>query len=363
MHLLFKRQTATLLVATLILVLQSATAQRFSSLIDREVEKWDWLTLNTGEILKGKATAMYLEELEFDSDHFGVITIDWDDVAELTTNNSQSIQTVGKEIIVGNIILKGDSLQVGEGSARRQLNKDEVSSMTTSAKKEIDRWLLKASVGANVRSGNVEQTDMSVRATVQRRTPKTRFSWDYTGNFSKTDEIETANNHRTNAYFDYYLTDRNFLRPVNLEYFRDPYQNISHRLTASVAVGYTLVKRNDLNINITGGPSWQQVKFKNVAQSSPETESSGGGIVTSNVDWEINNWIDFIGSYRAQWAPDESGGISTHSDSTIAFELTDNMDFSLSFIWDWLQYPVQDENGESPDQNDYRIILSLGMDL
>ena len=44
-------------------------------------------------------------------------------------------------------------------------------------------------------------------------------------------------------------------------------------------------------------------------------------------------------------------------------ELTDHIDLSLSFIWDWLQYPVADENGEFPDRNDYRLILSLGVDL
>ncbi len=363
MHRILKRRSTVLLITALILFFQSATAQWFSPIIDREVKKWDWLTLDSGEILKGKVSVMYREDLEFDSDHFGVITIDWDDVAELRTSNSQSIQTIDKEIIVGNIILKGDSLIVEQGSSSRQLGKDEVSSMTSSAKREIDRWTLKSSAGANVRSGNVDQTDFSVRATVQRRTPKTRFYWDYTSNFSKSDEVETANNHRTNAYFDYSLTDRVFIRPVNIEYFSDPYQNISYRVTASVGIGYTLVKQSDLTIYVTGGPSWQEVKFENAAPSAPGTESSAGGIVTSNVDWKINNWIDFIGNYRAQWAPDESGGISTHSDSTIDFELTDNIDFSLSFTWDWLQYPIEDENGETPQQSDFRITLSLGVDL
>lgn len=53
---------------------------------------WDWIQLDTGEWLKGSVRSMYDNDLELDSDHFGIITINWNDVSRLYTAKNQSIR-------------------------------------------------------------------------------------------------------------------------------------------------------------------------------------------------------------------------------------------------------------------------------
>ena len=46
-------------------------------------QEFDWVKTSSGEWLKGDLITMYEEELEFDSDEFGIQVIDLSDVAEL----------------------------------------------------------------------------------------------------------------------------------------------------------------------------------------------------------------------------------------------------------------------------------------
>lgn len=338
-------------------------AQMFQPTVPESDPQWDWIKLDTGEWVKGELRVMYEEELEFDSDHFGIITIDWDDIEEIRTARSQMIRTTTRTSHVGRLVMENRKVQVIQGDHSKELDRSEVLSIAAGQPKESNYWTIKGSVGVNARSGNVEQVDYSTRVTVQRRTAQTRLYGDYSGNYSTSNEIEIANNHRSNAYFDYFFSKRFFIRPISAEYYRDPFQNIAHRQTYSASLGYTIIDKSKLSIDITGGPSWQKVEYDTVGEGEDGTRSSAGGIVTTVVDWEVTSWMDFVGTYRAQWAPEDSGGITSHSDSTIEIEITDNVDLNFSFIWDRIQNPVADDEGNVPDQDDYRFIFGIGFDL
>ncbi|MEX0332825.1 MAG: YdiY family protein [Puniceicoccaceae bacterium] len=362
-----KATTLGLLPVCLLLTCLPAAGQVFSELFSRseteEEEKWDWITLDTGETLKGELRVMYDEEVEFDSDHFGIITIDWDDIAEIRTSRPQQVRTNQRTSHVGKLVMEGDTVRLSLGEQSMELRRGEIVSIAAGQPKESNYWTVKGSAGANVRSGNVEQTDFNVRATVQRRTAVTRFYWDYSGNYSQSEDIEIANNHRTNSYFDYFFSKRFFVRGLSVEYYRDPFLNIAHRQTYSSSLGYTLIDRKKLTVDVTGGPSWQNVEYKNVEPGTPGSEESFGAIFSTTVDWEITGWMDFIGNYRAQWASADAGGLSTLADSTIEIEMTKNIDLNFSFIWERISDPVADDEGNVPQQDDFRLIFGLGFDI
>jgi hypothetical protein len=45
------------------------------------------------------------------------------------------------------------------------------------------------------------------------------------------------------------------------------------------------------------------------------------------------------------------------------FEITDDIDFDMSLVWDYLADPIADENGVVPEKEDYKMIFALGIDL
>ena len=57
-----------------------------------ELEGWDWIKLTSGEWLKGEVKTYNKEKLDFESDELGDLTLDWDKVEELVTENLFTIR-------------------------------------------------------------------------------------------------------------------------------------------------------------------------------------------------------------------------------------------------------------------------------
>ena len=65
---------------------------------------------------------------------------------------------------------------------------------------------------------------------------------NYIGNISRVDDRQNANNHRVNSEFDRWLSRSLYLILPFAEYYKDPFQNLQHRLTGGVGVGYDIQK-------------------------------------------------------------------------------------------------------------------------
>ena len=86
-------------------------------------------------------------------------------------------------------------------------------------------------------------------------------------------------------------------------------------------------------------------------------------VVDSLFDTELNKNIDFIWGYRFQLGNTSSGGYTHHFVTTLESEITKVLDLDLSFVWDRTQNPTADEFGMLPEQDDYQIIVALGIDF
>ena len=58
-----------------------------------------------------------------------------------------------------------------------------------------------------------------------------------------------------------------------------------------------------------------------------------------------------------------TGNYSHHSIFTVETELTDDLDLDVSLVWDRTRQPVAEENGDIPEQDDFRFLIGLGYDL
>ena len=98
-------------------------------------------------------------------------------------------------------------------------------------------------------------------------------------------------------------------------------------------------------------------------QGKDSNESTPTLVVDSLFDTELNKNIDFIWGYRFQLGNDDSGGYTHHFVTALESELSKVLDLDLSFVWDRTQFPTADEFGNVPKQDDYQIIVALGIDF
>jgi hypothetical protein len=296
-------------------------------------EKYDWIQLTSDEWLKGEFIVMYDDELEFDSDEMNLQKFDLEDVREVRTAQTMQVGLVSGEVLIGRLFIDGEVVRV-LGEQDRRIGRTEILSITAGEPKEINFWSGKVTLGLNVRRGNSDIVEANGSAKFRRRTVRDRVVIDYLGNYNLTEDVESANNHRASVLWDRFLNRRLFIKPVFFEWFKDPFQNISHRETIGVGAGYELVDTSKTDWTISGGPAYQQTKFVSVEAGTPDTQ--------------IVNEI--------------SGKYTHHFVMGFETEVTRLLDFDIKMIWDRIQNPRQAEDGTVPNQDDYRLVVGLVFD-
>jgi hypothetical protein len=202
---------------------------------------------------------------------------------------------------------------------------------------------------------------MNASGELARRTPTTQFLVNYLGNFSEIEGAQNANNHRVNLSYDVRLNRDWFLRPVQLEYYRDQLANIAHRVTAGVGVGYYLFDREGLEWKVAAGPGYQYTRFETVAPGEADTASTPAAILQSEFKADITSRLTFIQTFAGTLASQEAGLYGHHFVTTLEFEIKRALDLNISFVWDYLQNPQPEANGVVPVRSDLRLTLGVGV--
>jgi len=327
-------------------------------------KEFDWVQLTSGEWLKGEIKSMYSESLEFDSDKLDLLNIDWDDVKYLKSYRPSNVNIEGSEPLTGSLQISDDKVTLSNGDDLQVYNRVQLISFAPAGDREADLWAVKFTLGLNVKSGNTNQVDYTSKFSAKRRTAKSRFLLDYIGNISKTDNengdlTETVNNHRVNAGYDIYATRYFFYQPVFAEYYRDPFQNIDQRITLGVGLGYTILDTGKLEWNVNGGPAFVSTRYLSVLPDQEQRTGVGALVFGTGFNAELTTTLDFIFKYQLQAAKEEAGGYTHHMIATFNSELTGHLDFDLSVIWDRISQPREDDTGNSPEPDDYRLAVGI----
>ena len=327
---------------------------------------YDWVQTTSGEWLKGTLKVMYSEKLEFDSDQFGLQSIDWADVAQLRGHGEKRLSVdspQGPTTVVGVTTVTEDKVIVQTQDGVREFDRSRLISITPGATSEWDNWSFKVTFGLGFLSGNTEQTDYTAKVNIKRRTPENRFVLDYLGNYSRNNDQDTVNNHRVNTFFDLFLAKEYFVRPVFLEYYRDPFQNLDYRITVGVGGGYTIIDTPVTMWNVTGGPGYRWTKYDSVPAGQSQEVDTPALVLGTYYETTLTKTLDFNGSYDLSIVNEESGKYTHHAIATFSVALTDILDFDISFVWDRTESPQVRADGTTPKQDDFQLLLTFGVDI
>lgn len=323
---------------------------------------FDWMQTTSLEWLKGELVSMYDGSVDFDSDEFDLQTVDWDDVRELRSAGVMQIGFEDGSVVVGQVLIDEETVRV-LGDEERQFPRTGVLSITAGAPKEINYWSIKASVGADISRGNTEQTNVTSKADLIRRTPRSRISIDLLSTFVSTQGETSADNQRLSTNWNRFISKRFFWTPAHGELYRDLFQNIAQRYTVGMGLGYEIIDNGKITWDVTGGLAYRRTAFDDVAPEDDETVDSPSLALGTTYDHELSSRIDYYFSYDFSFVNKASGTYTHHLDTGFEFELTKYFDFDISFIWDRIRDPQPNADGVYPEQDDYRAVFFLGFDL
>jgi hypothetical protein len=325
-------------------------------------DEFDWIQLTSGEWLKGEIKVLYEGSMEFDSDKLDLLELDLEDIRSIRSAQTVSVKLTDGRSAVGKLLLEEDSVKVlDQGTAEYQ--RADLISITAGVPRERNYWSGKASIGANLRDGNTKQTEATALLNFKRRTVDDRAVIDYIGNYTATSDVQTANNHRASAVWDHFVSDRFFLRPASIEYFRDPFQNIAHRVTPGAGIGYQIIDNPRTEWIVFAGPAYQWTWFEEVEPGASDTEETWALSAGTTFNHELTDDIALNYDYRFQFTSEEAGRYNHHMIGGFSFDLTDALSMDVSLVWDRTEKPQPDADGNIPEQDDYRLIFGLGYDF
>ena len=340
-------------------------------------EGFDWIQLTNGEWLKGDLKVLYNDSLEFDSDELDLLKFDWEDVHQVICHQSQTVRIEDPEsrnsnvldvygeaeTIVGNLRIVGDKVFVDTGEKTMEFDRSNLVSIASGTESELDYWSAKITLSLDVMQGNVDQLNYSTYVDAKRRTALSRFYIDYRGIYSTTSGVVTGNSQRAGSYYDIFSTRRFFWRPVMADYFRDTFANIEHRGSIGAGLGYTIIDTPKTEWLVSPGIAYQGTRYVSVEPGEDGTVSTPAFIFSTEYDTEITKQTDFILKYQFSVVNEKSGTYSHNASAAFEIELTGMLDLDLSLVWDRIQDPQADSDGDVPEQDDLYFFCGLSFDM
>jgi hypothetical protein len=325
----------------------------------------DWIQLKSGEWLRGSVKRMRDASLDFDSDELDDQTFDWKDVSEV---RSPILHTYVFErdreqfSVTGPAHVDKTKVWVRLGDEVHEFPREELVAILRGERRR-DLWSGSLSFGLTWRQGNTNQLDFSGIGWLRRETDRTRARLDYNGAFGTVNGGTNSNNHRFLFAFDIFITRKLYLTPARMEVFKDDFQNVEYRLTPSVGVGYKLVRWRTVEWDVDFGGGYQYTDFASVAQGEPGSQSGGALIFGTRFESDITKRTDIAFNYKLNLAITGSAQTSHHAELMFSVDLWRAIDLDLTLIWDHIQDPAPDANGDIPEDNDGRLVIGLGIDF
>jgi putative salt-induced outer membrane protein YdiY len=325
---------------------------------------WDWVRLKSDEWVKGEILLLRDFDLNFDSDEFGIVKFDWEDVAEILTERVyifvlQDLRTS----YVGTMVMRDDRVSVKVGGKIETFDRSQLLAITPSAEREFNLWNGRISVGAGFRSGNTEQSEFTGRANLSREGTNTRLGIEYNGEYGSLDKVKNTNNHRAQATYDYFLTRDLFLTPGDFEAYTDEFQNISYRLTPTVGAGYFLIRHPQIDWEVRLTTGYQHTRIDSARAGESKTSENAATVFSTTIDSELTSSVDLIIEYQLQFITPDTGRTNHHAVSRLEVELTSVIDLDVSFIWDRIEDPETESDGDTPETDDFRLAVGLAIEF
>ena len=326
-------------------------------------KKYDWIQTKSGEWFKGYIKALYKDSLEFDSDEVGLYNFDFDDIKQIKSYQILTVNIEGIALIRGIIRFKDNKITIIQGDTKYEFKRDQIISLASEGSKERDMWSGKVTISIDKRIGNIKNFNYTAKADIKRRTAKTHLQFDYLGRIAGKNNVETANDHLINEKFDVYLTRHFFWTPIASEYYENTYKNIQARYRAGIGLGYELIDTSKATWEVSGGPSYLNTEYVSVQNDKSRIASSIALELSTNLEIELNSKMDLEYSYLLTWSNDDTGAYSHHMVLTLENEITDWLDFDISGIWDYTLKPKETAEGKLPLQDDFQILIGLGIEF
>ena len=322
---------------------------------------FDWIETKYGDWLKGHIRYLYDDDVEFDSPEFGLLTISLSDIKRMKSYGMMRVNIDNAAIFVGLVDYANGEITIHSGNNSYTFDKRSIISLSTAKTKERYLWAGDITLDYDLRRGNTDQSNATLKVSLKRRTPKNRFAFDYLGRYSKSNGEKTAEDSRINAKYDYFLSKYFFVTPLFGEYYRNYFQNIKHQTTLGSALGYTLIDTPKSEWYISAGPALLYTEFYKTQADEKSFESSASFEILSKYEFKFYTLHKLKIEYKMTFSDTKTGKFRHHFVFKLENDIVkDKIFIDTTFLWDYVK-EVQSAEDLEPLRNDYQFLVGAGI--
>jgi putative salt-induced outer membrane protein len=224
------------------------------------------VTLKNGDRLTGTIVSLSDKKLLVKTDYAGDITINWDAVAQFSSDQPMVVTRTDKQVVSGAVATQDSSVVVNGTTGTQTIPQSDVAIIRSEADQAayekslhpgfFEDWTGGGNFGLALARGNSDTTNLALGFNADRKT--TTDEWIITGALlyatSTVDDVSapTANNFIGAIRYDHNLTPRLFGFGLFAGMY-DHFQDLNERLSPNGGLGYHLIASKATTLDILGG--------------------------------------------------------------------------------------------------------------
>jgi putative salt-induced outer membrane protein YdiY len=270
---------------------------------------------------------------------------------------------VDDSVLTGTLLVRGEDVVVQTFEGEVRFPRAELLTIIPGRPRERDYWSGALTLGFTFDYGNTDQFKLTTKYRIRRQTAKTRLTIDGNGSFSIISDVQSENNQNVTATYNVYLTQRFYVTPGTFNFYRDPFTNISYRLTPGAGIGYELIDKKRYEWDASTGLQYQYTRYTSVSEGEAPFLSTGAIYGHTSFEGELTDRIDLGYSYRIDTVIRDIANYTHNMQCSFSYEITDVFIFDVTFYWDRVNRPAADDQGNVPVKNDFSIVFSTGVEF
>ena len=329
----------------------------------------DQIVMKNGDRVTGSIVKKDAKTLTIKTEHFGVVTLPWDQVTSVTADKPLHVTLTGGKTIQGSLATTGDKLEVASGGTKQTVAPADIAVMRDDAEQKAylrmlkprweDVWVINASIGIAGTSGNAKTATFTTPVNAVRVTNNDKTTAYF--NFIRASaaingaSAATAQAVRGGWGYNRNVHPKMFVTVFN-DYESDKFQNLDLRTVLGGGLGYIAWKGEKGRLDLVGGGAYNREKFDPIRPLSPFTRNSAEVYWGNDFTYKMSARISFFENYRMFNNMTNTGEFRQNADVGISAALTKWMTWNAAVSDRYLSNPAPGRK-----KNDFLYTMGLGI--
>jgi hypothetical protein len=323
----------------------------------------DQVNLKNGDRVTGKIRKKDGASLIIKSDIFGSVTIPWDAVTQISSDEPIMVILPDGKSVLGKITTEESKVAVTTAASRESVAIAQVKAIRNAEEqKAYERlehpgllvlWDGYADLGASFAFGNSYSNTVTTAVKAARLTRTDKVGIYFNQVFSKGRTSGGTNQTTTNAVRGGWLYNRNFVNRAFLNLFNDyefdGFQNLDLRFVVGSGAGYNAIKNSRMRLDLVGGADYSRENY-----STPLTRNSAEMYWGNNFFHQFSKITALTQSFRMFNNLTTSGKFRVSFDVGQATQLRKWLSWQLTLSDRFLSNPV-------PGKKKNDVLLTTGV--